>query len=79
MLNTIDSLTEFGKEGNFAFKFTGLISTDIMTKLSTAQDIFLYEILKINNLETSNCTLSFENLQKNLNDNNIQLELQEIS
>jgi len=63
MMNTIDSLTESGKEGNFAFKFTGLISTDIITKLSTAQDFFLYDILKINSLETSSCTFTFEDFQ----------------
>ena len=75
MMDCIDSLTKSGKEGNFAFKFTGLISTDIITKISTAQDFFLYDILKINTLETSTCTLSFEDFQKNLSDNNIQLEL----
>ena len=63
MMTTIDSLTESGKEGNFAFKFTGLISTDIITKLSTAQDFCLYDILKINSLETSSCTISFEDFE----------------
>lgn len=39
-------MTEGEKEGNFAIKLTSMISIDIMTRLSAAQEIFTKEILK---------------------------------
>jgi hypothetical protein len=46
MMESIHQLTEGSKEGNFAIKLTSMISIDIMTRLSTAQEIFIKEILK---------------------------------
>ena len=79
MLDCIDSLTQQGNEGNFAFKFTGLISTDIMTKLSTAQYIYLYKILQLNELDSNKSVFTIEQLKNNLSVNNINLENNEIN
>lgn len=46
MLKSIKAQTEGRSEGHFALKFTALLSTDIMTRLSRAQHIFMNDILK---------------------------------
>lgn len=51
MLESIDAQTEGKSEAHFALKFTALISTDVMTRLSRAQNVFMDEILKYNKQE----------------------------
>lgn len=51
ILESIDAQTKNGKEGNFAIKFTGLISMDVLTRLTTSNDIFLYDILALNKMD----------------------------
>ena len=48
IMGAIDATTEGKDEAHFALKFTALISTDIMTRLSRAQNVFMDEILKYN-------------------------------
>jgi len=48
MLESIDAQTEGRDEAHFALKFTALISTDIMTRLSGAQNVYMDSILKYN-------------------------------
>jgi len=46
MLESINAQTEGRSEGHFALKLTALISTDTMTRLSRAQQVFMNDILK---------------------------------
>jgi hypothetical protein len=48
MIESIDAQTDGKSEAHFAMKFTALISTDVMTRLSRAQNVFMDEILKYN-------------------------------
>jgi len=48
MLECIGAQTEGRSEGHFALKLTALISTDTMTRLSRAQQVFMNDILKFN-------------------------------
>lgn len=74
ILESIDAQTVGGREGNFAIKFTGLISMDVLTRLSTSSDIFLYDILALDKTDT----LSMDQMEKNLKDCNIDLSKAEI-
>lgn len=51
MFESIDAQTEGKSEAHFALKFTALISTDIMTRLSRAQNVYMDSILKYNKQE----------------------------
>lgn len=51
LLESIIAQTEGKEEGHFALKLTALISTDIMTRMSRAQQIFMNDILKFNTQE----------------------------
>lgn len=51
ILESIDAQTRDGREGNFAIKFTGLISMDVLTRLSTSSDTFLYDILALDKMD----------------------------
>ena len=51
IIGAIDATTDGKGEAHFALKFTALISTDIMTRLSRAQNVFMDEILKYNKQE----------------------------
>lgn len=48
MIESIDAQTYGKDEAHFALKFTALISTDIMTRLSRAQNVYMDSILKYN-------------------------------
>ena len=51
MMESVRTQTEGKPEAHFAFKTTCLISTDIMTRLSRSQEIYMKEILKFNKQE----------------------------
>jgi hypothetical protein len=46
-IETIDSQSAPDREGHCALKLTGFMDTGTLTRISTAQDIFLYDILKL--------------------------------
>ena len=48
MIESSDAQTDGKSEAHFAMKFTALISTDIMTRLSRAQNVYMDSILKYN-------------------------------
>ena len=48
MIESIHAQTEGKEEGHFALKLTALISTDVMTRMSRAQQVFMNDILKYN-------------------------------
>ena len=51
ILEFVDVTTRDQQESHFALKFTALISTDIMTRMSRAQQTFMNDILKFNKQE----------------------------
>lgn len=51
LLESINAQTIANNEGHLAIKLTAMISTDVMTKLSLAQFVFLNDILKFNKQE----------------------------
>jgi hypothetical protein len=48
MLETISGVTSGKDSGHIALKFTALISLDVMTRLSSAQKVYMDDILKFN-------------------------------
>lgn len=62
MVQNIVQLTQSGQEGHLAIKFTALISIDIMTKVSGAQQFFQDQILKFSHQEF----ISKEEIKQNL-------------
>ena len=74
MLESIHAQTEGKQEGHFALKLTGLISTDVMTRLSRAQQVFMNNILKFDKQET----IDMEDLRNSLLERGIQFEQEEI-
>ena len=46
-VKSVNEITEGGKEGHFALKLTAYISTDLMEKLSLAQERFVKEVLEV--------------------------------
>ena len=48
-VESVQAVTEGAKEGHFALKLTAYISTDVMEKVSQAQDRFANEVLQIRN------------------------------
>lgn len=74
MLNSIKELTDGKDEGHFAIKFTALVSIDVMTRWSTAQDIYMKKILKIcqnNDLDINDLKTALMDLKINLSDDEI--------
>ena len=51
LVDNILQVTQSGLDGHLAIKFTALISIDIMTKMSAAQQFYLDCILKFNSQE----------------------------
>ena len=46
-IESIDSLTENAEQGHFALKLTAFISTELMEKVSLAQQRYIDEILNV--------------------------------
>ena len=65
-VESVRAITEGGKEGHFALKLTAYISTDVMEKLSMAQDRFVKEVLQVSFDSTDNSVLSEAQLEANL-------------
>lgn len=65
-VESVNAITESGKEGHFALKLTAYISTDVMEKLSVAQDRFVKEVLQVSFDSTDNSVLSAGQLEANL-------------
>ena len=59
-------MTEGAKEGHFALKLTAYISTDVMEKVSQAQDRFANEVLQIRNDSSDESVLTEAQLTQNL-------------
>jgi hypothetical protein len=47
LMDSVKAITEGKEEGHLAIKLTAMISIDIMTRVSKAQEIFLEEILQL--------------------------------
>lgn len=65
-LQAVDKLTEKSEEGHFAMKLTAYVSTELMEKLSLAQQRFTEDILQLKHDSTNNSELSIEDLRRNL-------------
>jgi len=65
-VKSIREITEGGKEGHFALKLTAYISTDLMEKLSEAQERFSKEVLEVKYDSADNSVLSKDQLRANL-------------
>jgi hypothetical protein len=65
-IDTIKSQAAPDREGHVALKLTGFMDTGMMTRISTAQDVFLYDILQLDQLRESGLTLTKDLLAKNL-------------
>jgi hypothetical protein len=74
LLESINVQTQGNQEGHFALKLTALISTDIMTRMSRAQSIYMNDILKFNKQET----IDISDLRNSLVERGIQFEEQEL-
>ena len=65
-VESVQAITEGGKEGHFALKLTAYISTDVMEKLSEAQDRFVKEVLQVSFDSTDESVLTEAQLTANL-------------
>ena len=65
-VESVQAVTESGKEGHFALKLTAYVSTDIMEKVSQAQDRFANEVLQIKNDPSDDSVLTEAQLAQNL-------------
>ena len=74
MFESIQAQCEGKTEGHFALKLTGLISTDVMTRLSRAQLVYMNDILKFDKQET----IDMSDLRNSLLERGIQFEDHEI-
>jgi len=74
MYESIHAQTEGKTEGHFALKLTGLISTDVMTRLSRAQQVFMNNILKFDKQET----IDMKDFRNSLLERGIHFEKEEI-
>lgn len=75
MMESIHAQTEGKEEGHFAIKLTALISMDVMTRLSRAQQVFKYHILKNNSSEY----ITADDVNDSLQELGIALNDQELS
>jgi len=74
MLESIHAQTEGRSEGHFALKLTALISTDTMTRLSRAQQVFMNDILKFDKQEP----IDVGDLRNSLLERGIQFSQEEL-
>lgn len=74
MLESIHAQTEGKEEGHFALKLTGLISTDVMTRMSRAQQVYMNDILKFDKQET----LNISDIRNSLLERGIEFSEQEL-
>lgn len=74
LLESLHAQTEGKQEGHFALKLTALISTDIMTRMSRAQQVYMNDILKFNKQET----IDISDLRNSLLERGIQFTDQEL-
>lgn len=65
-VKSVNEITEGGKEGHFALKLTAYISTDLMEKLSLAQERFVKEVLEVKFDAQNNSVLTEDQLVQNL-------------
>jgi len=75
MLESIHAQTEGKVEGHFALKLTALISTDIMTRMSHAQQVYMNEMLKFNKQES----IDISDLRNSLLERGIHFEEHELT
>lgn len=75
MMESIHAQTEGKEEGHFALKLTGLISTDVMTSMSRAQEVYMNDILKFNKQES----IDMSELKNSLLERGINFSEQEIN
>lgn len=78
-LATIEAQAALDHEGHAALKLTGLMSLDEMTRISSAQDTFLYGVLALDELRRQDTRLSFGQFSKNLESRGIDLTQEESS
>ena len=74
MMDSIQAITENGQEGHFALKLTALLSIDVMTSLSKAQQIFLEQVLQFEKQEY----ITAADIKRNLNKMGINFIDQEV-
>lgn len=74
LIESIHAQTQGNQEGHFALKLTALISTDIMTRMSRAQQVYMNDILKFNKQEP----IDISDLRNSLLERGIQFEEQEL-
>ena len=65
-IDSVNEITKDGDPGHFALKLTAFISTELMEKLSLAQDRFVNDICQINFDAADISVLSSEQLAANL-------------
>jgi hypothetical protein len=70
LLQSLHAQTDGKEEGHFALKLTALISTDIMTRMSRGQQMYMNDILKFNKQENIDIT----DLRNSLLERGIQFE-----
>ena len=74
MLESIHAQTDGKGEGHFALKLTALISTDTMTRLSRAQQVFMNDILKFD----KQTPIDISDLRNSLLERGIQFRQEEL-
>jgi hypothetical protein len=65
-IDSVNEITKDGEVGHFAMKLTAFISTELMEKLSLAQDRFVNDICQVNFDAADDSVLSEEQLMANL-------------
>ena len=65
-VESVQAVTEGVSEGHFALKLTAYISTDVMEKVSQAQDRFANEVLQVKNDPSDDSVLTEAQLAQNL-------------
>ena len=65
-VESVQAVTESVSEGHFALKLTAYISTDVMEKVSQAQDRFISEVLQVKNDPSDDSVLTEAQLAQNL-------------
>lgn len=65
-IDSIRELTEGRQEGHYALKLTALVSTELMRKMSEAQELYMRLVLNVSYDPNDTFTLSEEQLRINL-------------
>jgi len=65
-IQSVDEIGRGSEQGHFALKLTAYISTDVMEKVSQAQERFLKEVIQVNSDARDNSVLTEGQLVKNL-------------